>query len=107
MEKDLMRPHGAAMARLRLYIARSTPNSVRAEHNLSTVLNGFEDGLAPPELEIIDVFSQAKRAITDGVVVTPTLIGFAGDKRIVMIGDLADQIQVQRAILDLLGSASA
>jgi circadian clock protein KaiB len=104
MEPDMMRPHGEAMARLRLYIARSTPNSVRAEHNLSAVLDGFEGGLALPELEIVDVFSQPRRAITDGVVVTPTLIGFAGEKRIVLIGDLADQIQVQRAILDLIGA---
>jgi circadian clock protein KaiB len=89
-------------ARLRLYIARSTPNSVRAKHNLSVALDGFQDGLVPPEIEIIDVFLQPRRAITDGVIVTPTLIGSNSNKRFVLMGDLADQVQLQRVIRDLL-----
>jgi circadian clock protein KaiB len=93
---------GAAV-RLRLYIARSTPNSVRAEQNLSVVLGGLKGVLASPDLEIIDVFLQPKRALIDGVVVTPTLMAFAGAQRIVLIGDLADQLQVQHAIRNLLG----
>lgn len=97
-------PVGEASVRLRLYIARSTPNSVRAEHNLSVVLDSLKEKFAPVDLEIIDVFSQPKRAITDGVVVTPTLVGLAADRRIVLMGDLADQIQVQGALEDLLGS---
>ena len=95
-------PVGEASVRLRLYIARSTPNSVRAEHNLSVVLDGFGDRL---DLEIVDVFAQPKRAITDGVVATPTLIGLAADRRIVLMGDLSDLIQVRGAIEGLLGSA--
>jgi circadian clock protein KaiB len=104
MEPVGTRTSGEQAARLRLYIAQSTPNSVRAAHNLSVVLNGLVGNCLVPELEIIDVFRQPRRAITDGVMVTPTLIGFAGDKRIVLIGDLGDQFQVQRAIGDLLGS---
>ncbi len=103
MEPVGMRTPGVQAARLRLYIAQSTPNSVRAAHNLSVVLNGLVGNSIMPELEIIDVFTQPKRAIVDGVIVTPTLIGCAGDKRIVLIGDLGDQIQVQRAIGNLLG----
>lgn len=93
-----------ANVRLRLYIARSTPNSVRAEHNLSVVLDGFGDRRAPLELEIIDVFAQPKRAITDGIVATPTLIGLAADRRIVLMGDLADRVQVQGALEGLLAA---
>ncbi|MET0313156.1 MAG: circadian clock KaiB family protein [Hansschlegelia sp.] len=88
--------------RLRLYVARSTPNSVRAEHNLSVVLDAFHDGGLPPELEIIDVFSQPKRALTDGVVVTPTLVGLAGDKRVVLMGDLADLTHLRSVLEHLL-----
>ena len=91
-----------AIVHLRLYIARSTPNSVRAEHNLSVVLDGLKTSLVPLDLEVIDTFSQPKRAITDGVIVTPTLIGYVANKRIMLIGDLADQIQVQGALQDLL-----
>ena len=97
-------PTTKATARLRLYIARSTPNSVRAEHNLAAVLDGFKTRLVPLDLEIIDVFAQPKRAITDGVVATPTLIGLAADRRIVLMGDLADWTQVKGALEGLLAS---
>ena len=88
--------------RLRLYVARSTPNSVRAEHNLSVVLENLGHSLPRPALEIINVFSQPKRAVTDGVVVTPTLIGFGLNKRILLMGDLADQLHLERVLRDLL-----
>jgi hypothetical protein len=90
-------------ARLRLYIARSTPNSVRAEHNLSVVLARLPGNLASLALEVIDVFAYPKLAITDGVVVTPTLIGLNSEKRIVLMGDLSDQAQLHGVLQDLLG----
>ena len=90
-----------ARVTLRLYIARSTPNSVRAEQNLRVALDGFERSLVPPDLEIVDVFSQPKRAIIDGVVVTPTLIGAASGTRIVLIGDLADRTQLRQMLEEL------
>lgn len=92
----------APAAILRLYVARSTPNSVRAEHNLAIVLDRLQDGAARAVLEIIDVFVQPKRAITDGVVVTPTLIGSTPNKRIVLMGDLSDQAHVESVIQDLV-----
>lgn len=90
-------------AQLRLYIARSTPNSVRAELSLSVVLDELRGEFALPFLEIIDVFSQPKRAITDGVIVTPTLLGLSASKRIVLMGDLADQVQLKRVLQAFLG----
>jgi circadian clock protein KaiB len=90
-----------AIARLRLYIARSTPNSVRAQHNLSIALVALE-GSVPPEVEVIDVFSQPKRAIIDGVVVTPTLVATTSAKRLVLMGDLADLDQLQRTLREFL-----
>jgi hypothetical protein len=91
----------ANTARLRLYVARATPNSVRAQHNLAVALGALQ-GVNAPELEIIDVFSQAKRAIIDGVVVTPTLIGTAFSRRVVLMGDLADQDHLKRTLQELL-----
>lgn len=96
----------ASGVHLRLYVARSTPNSVRAEHNLSAVLDGLGQSQARPSLEIVDVFSQPKRAITDGIVVTPTLIGQGAGTRIVLMGDLADQIQLESMIKDLVHGAA-
>jgi circadian clock protein KaiB len=92
---------GATTSRLRLYIARATPNSVRAQHNLAVALHALQDVISP-ELEIIDVFSQPKRAIIDGVVVTPTLIGTASSKRVVLMGDLADQDHLQNILKEFL-----
>ena len=84
------------------YVARSTPNSVRAEHNLSSVLQELGSELVRPALEIIDVFSQPKRAITDSVVVTPTLIGTGRGQKILLMGDLADRVQLAGALRGLL-----
>jgi circadian clock protein KaiB len=77
-------------AKLRLYIARSTPNSMRAERNLLSALAELGDAAQDFELEIVDVFTQAKRAITDGVIVTPTLISVLGTARATILGDLTD-----------------
>jgi hypothetical protein len=75
---------------MRLFIAGSTPSSVRAERNLSAALARFEKRDGAFALEVIDVFTDASRALADGVIVTPTLIadGDAGPVR--LIGDLAD-----------------
>ena len=94
--------HAEPAVRLRLYVARSTPNSIRAEHNLSMVLDELESSLPRPALEVVDVFSQPKRAITDGVVVTPTLIGLGPNKRVLLMGDLADRLHLTSVLRDLL-----
>lgn len=97
-------PSRAPPVQLRLYIARSTPNSVRAEHNLAAALEGFDAGLVRPDLEIIDVFTQPKRAIVDGVVVTPTLVGSASGRRVVLMGDLADRLHLRQMLEQLSAS---
>jgi hypothetical protein len=84
---------------LRLYIARSTPNSVRAEQNLDAVLASLGADRARLVPEVIDVFANGKRAITDGVIVTPTFIVVRGDKRYTLVGDLSDISQL-RALLE-------
>jgi circadian clock protein KaiB len=94
-------------SKLRLYVARSTPSSVRAEHNLVIALEQLPEGFTFTNVEIIDVFLQPKRAITDGVVVTPTLIGSTSHKRIVLIGDLSDQVQLKRILQNLVASPTA
>ena len=82
---------GAATApRLRLYVAGSTPNSARAERNLRAGLAALADAPATFGLEIIDVFTHARRAMHDGVLVTPTLIGLSNQGRTTIMGDLTD-----------------
>jgi KaiB domain len=84
---------------LRLYIARATPNSVRAEQNLSAVLASLGADRASLVPEIIDVFANGKRAVNDGVIVTPTFVVVRGDKRYTLVGDLSDASQL-RALLE-------
>jgi hypothetical protein len=93
---------GPSPVTLRLYVARSTPNSVRAEQNLSTALAAAGMSGIADSLEVIDVFSHGKRATTDGVIVTPTLICIDGGKRQMIVGDLTDSAQLQ-SLLEGLG----
>lgn len=86
---------------LRLYIAGSTPNSVRAERNLTVALASMQNHQVQPLLEIIDVFLQPRSAVTEGVIVTPTLIGLSGGKRVVLMGDLADREQLESVLVGL------
>ncbi len=93
----------AAGSRLRLYIARSTPNSIRAEQNLRAALETLGDGARALEIEIVDVFTQPKRAIVDGVIVTPTLIGIRDTGRTTMMGDLTDTAKLNTLLASLHG----
>jgi circadian clock protein KaiB len=74
--------------RLRLYLAGSTPNSQRAEANLNEALREFSD--RDFSVEYIDVLLDAKRAVADSIIVTPTLIAIGRKSRLVIIGDLSD-----------------
>jgi circadian clock protein KaiB len=90
-------------ARLRLYVARDTPNSARAERNLMAALKDLGGGGLV--LEVVDVFTHPKRAITDGVIVTPMLIGLRTKGRLIMIGDLTDTAKLMALLQSLLDSA--
>ena len=79
---------------LRLYIASFTPNSERAEANLKAALGEFAES-PDYHVEIIDVLSDAMRAVTDSVIVTPTLVALGPKRRLVMVGDLSDPVKLQ------------
>jgi hypothetical protein len=61
---------------------------------LLTVLDELKRSLVYSELEIVDVFAQPKRALVDGVVVTPSLLVLWSDKRVVLLGDLGDRSEL-------------
>ncbi len=77
--------------KLRLYIARSTPNSTRAERNLMAASSELPAAKQQIDLEAIDIFTHPKRAITDGVIVTPALIILGSSGRTMILGDFADE----------------
>jgi hypothetical protein len=97
------RTQASGAPRLRFFVARSTPNSIRAEQNLQAALAKAETLAAAVELEIIDVFSDPHQALANGVIVTPTLIAMGPRGRATMIGDLADSAELHR-FLEALGA---
>jgi hypothetical protein len=83
-------PREEGTVRLRLYLAGSTPNSQRAVVNLDAALEEFTDR-HDFSVEYIDVLVETRRAASDSVIVTPTLIAMGQQSRsAALIGDLSD-----------------
>lgn len=77
---------------LRLYVAGSAPNSVSAIANAQAICEKhFPSGY---ELEIVDVLDQPLRALTDGIIVTPTLLKLSPPPVQRAVGSLSDTKQV-------------
>ena len=57
---------------LRLYVAGSAPNSLRAIANTQAICD--EHFASAYKLEIVDMLEHPQRALTDGIIVTPTLL---------------------------------
>ena len=81
---------------LKLYIADSSAISLQALGNLTEILRAL-----PPDgcqLEIIDGLEDPARAVRDGVLVTPTLLKISPAPVMSLLGNLADQQHVLRAL---------
>ena len=82
--------------RLRLYVAGHAPNSVRAVANVRAICD--EHFAAGHELEIVDLLEHPKRALADGIIVTPTLLKLLPLPVQRVIGSLSDTNQVLLAL---------
>ena len=81
---------------LRLYVAGQAPNSVRAVANVRAICDEhFPSG---HELEIVDLLEHPKRALADGIIVTPTLLKLLPLPVQRVIGSLSDTNQVLLAL---------
>ena len=89
------RPSPAAL-KLRLYTAGSAPNSTLAQANLAALLEAH--GLTGAEVEIVDCIRDPKRALRDGVLVTPTLLRVAPLPQQTIVGTLSDTRRVAAAL---------
>lgn len=76
------------LIKFRLYIAGEAPNSVQAVANLQTICR--EHLPERHEIEIVDVVRQPKKALEDGVLLTPTLVRLAPKPVRKIIGNLSD-----------------
>jgi two-component sensor histidine kinase len=91
-----------APSRLRLYVAKLSANSVLAEGNLASAMSNLPDQGRGLGLEVIDVLAHPKRALTDGVIVTPTLIGLKANGQLTILGNLVDPAQLHLLLQSLL-----
>jgi circadian clock protein KaiB len=81
---------------MRLYIAGTAPNSVKAIANLQAICGRYlKDGF---KLEIVDVCEHPRRALADGVLVTPSLTKVSPAPASNIIGNLSDTHSVLAAL---------
>ena len=83
--------------KFRLFIAGETPNSLQAVANLNTLCH--EHLLKRYEIEIVDVFKEPKRALVNGIFMTPTLVKLAPDPVRKIVGTLSQA----QSVLQVLG----
>lgn len=84
------------MFKFRLYVADHAPNSVSATNNLHDFCKTYLPGRH--EIEIVDVYKEPKRALTDGIFMTPTLIKLAPSPMRKIVGTLTETQIVLRAL---------
>lgn len=90
------RYHANGAYAFQLYIAGGAPNSVRALANLYALCQKhFPDS---HRIEVIDVLLQPLRALSDGVVVTPTLVKRSPAPEQQIIGNLSEESELLRAL---------
>lgn len=87
---------GTTVVVMRLYIANSAPNSALAVANLESICKEFlQDHF---KLEIVDVLEFPRRALADGILVTPTLTKLSPTPNAKIVGNLSDRVRVLHAL---------
>jgi circadian clock protein KaiB len=82
--------------KFRLYVAGEAANSAEAVVNLTALC-----GECLPqrhEIELIDVFKEPERALTDGIYMTPTLVKLTPPPVCRIVGTLSEPLTVLRAL---------
>ncbi len=79
-----------------LYITESGPNSLQAIANLEAICEEhLKDNF---RLEIVDVLQYPRRAMADGIVVTPSLAKLSPLPTATVVGNLSDKSELLRAL---------
>lgn len=85
-----------ALSQLRLYFAGGAPNSALALKNILAICR--QQNVDTRRLELIDVLRDPKRALRDGILVTPTLVKLSPEPVVTIIGDLSATNVVVQAL---------
>jgi len=86
----------SVMFKFRLYVAGDALNSVQALANLHTLCQAHLPDRHT--IEIVDVFREPKRALADGIFMTPTLVKIAPFPRRTIVGTLSHTQLVLQAL---------
>lgn len=89
-----------AIFKFRLYVAAGTQNSTQAVANLSVLCREYL--LNRHEIEVVDVLREPKRALADGILMTPTLVKLAPSPSSQIVGTLSHR----EIVLHTLGLAA-
>jgi len=84
------------MFKFRLYIAGDAPNSAQALANLTALCRAHLPDRH--EIEVVDVFKDPKRALIDGIFMTPTLVKLAPSPVRMIVGTLSETQTVLQAL---------
>lgn len=85
-----------AIFKFRLYVAGDALNSAQAIANLATLCQAHLAGRH--EIEIVDVYREPKRALADGIFMTPTLVKLAPSPVRTIVGTLSQPQPLLQAI---------
>jgi circadian clock protein KaiB len=85
-----------AVFKFRLYVAGDAQNSVEAVANLTAICRKYLPDLY--NIEVMDVFLEPARAVTDGIFMTPTLVKVAPAPTRTIIGNLSQTGVVLQAL---------
>jgi circadian clock protein KaiB len=91
------------MYKFRLFVAADTLNSVQAASNLNALCKAHLAGRH--EIEVVDVFKDPKRALAEGIRMTPTLLVLAPGPVKRIVGTLADVARVMQTLGLVTGAA--
>ena len=89
-------PRDREITLFRLYIADKTPNSARALANLQSICREYLRDRY--KIEMIDILREPLRTLSEGVLVTPTLIKLSPLPVLKIVGDLSDRTAVLLAL---------
>ncbi len=82
--------------KFKLYVAGDAPNSAQARFNLMALCRTHLPDRH--EIEIIDVFRHPKRALADGIFMTPTLVRVTPTPARKIVGTLSQTMIVLEAL---------
>jgi len=82
--------------KFRIYVADNTQNSEQAVVNLSAFCRKHLPG--QHEIEVVDVFREPKRALADGIFLTPTLVKLSPSPLRKIVGTLSQVAPMLQAL---------